>query len=236
MLTDQETGQTIIAGMGELHLEIIVDRLLREFKVEANVGAAIQLVGQAGDHMLAGVALHPAEAEGPIQGAVDGSAGGEGTVGDVNDGVGGLSHVQDVDLVQGALVGGLAAALGEEGGLVQNDAPCSGFSWGAGEDGGGESATMAVVVIEFDRHDTMKPFLRDSLRLEQGDGKNCMGILCSMLVYPVVFCNTFHTENCSQRQRFACRRPHRTDPHPSHVDPSGGFAVSADCQPSATHF
>ena len=37
--TDQETGQTIIAGLGELHLEIIVDRLLREFKVEANVGA-----------------------------------------------------------------------------------------------------------------------------------------------------------------------------------------------------
>ncbi len=37
--TDQETGQTIIAGMGELHLEIIVDRLLREFRVEANVGA-----------------------------------------------------------------------------------------------------------------------------------------------------------------------------------------------------
>ena len=37
--TDQETGQTIIAGMGELHLEIIVDRLLREFKVDANVGA-----------------------------------------------------------------------------------------------------------------------------------------------------------------------------------------------------
>lgn len=37
--TDEETGQTIIAGMGELHLEIIVDRILREFKVEANVGA-----------------------------------------------------------------------------------------------------------------------------------------------------------------------------------------------------
>ncbi|MDR0879666.1 MAG: elongation factor G [Clostridioides sp.] len=37
--TDQETGQTVIGGMGELHLEIIVDRLLREFKVEANVGA-----------------------------------------------------------------------------------------------------------------------------------------------------------------------------------------------------
>jgi elongation factor G len=36
--TDQETGQTIIAGMGELHLDIIVDRLLREFKVQANVG------------------------------------------------------------------------------------------------------------------------------------------------------------------------------------------------------
>ena len=36
--TDQETGQTIIAGMGELHLDIIVDRLRREFKVDANVG------------------------------------------------------------------------------------------------------------------------------------------------------------------------------------------------------
>ena len=36
--TDEETGQTIIAGMGELHLEILVDRMLREFKVEANVG------------------------------------------------------------------------------------------------------------------------------------------------------------------------------------------------------
>src|SRR5690606_32787018 len=36
--TDPETGQTIIRGMGELHLEVIVDRLLREFKVEANVG------------------------------------------------------------------------------------------------------------------------------------------------------------------------------------------------------
>ena len=38
MKTDEETAQTIIAGMGELHLEIIVDRMLREFKVEANVG------------------------------------------------------------------------------------------------------------------------------------------------------------------------------------------------------
>ena len=37
--TDQETGQTIIAGMGELHLDIIVDRMLREFKVEANIGS-----------------------------------------------------------------------------------------------------------------------------------------------------------------------------------------------------
>src|SRR6202007_532157 len=36
--TDDETGQTIISGMGELHLEIIVDRLMREFKVDANVG------------------------------------------------------------------------------------------------------------------------------------------------------------------------------------------------------
>ena len=37
--TDQETGQIIIAGMGELHLDILVDRMSREFKVEANVGA-----------------------------------------------------------------------------------------------------------------------------------------------------------------------------------------------------
>ena len=37
--TDQETGQTIISGMGELHLDILVDRMRREFKVEANVGA-----------------------------------------------------------------------------------------------------------------------------------------------------------------------------------------------------
>ena len=36
--TDQETGQTIISGMGELHLEVITDRLIREFKVEANIG------------------------------------------------------------------------------------------------------------------------------------------------------------------------------------------------------
>ena len=36
--TDEETGQTIISGMGELHLEVIVDRMLREYKVEANVG------------------------------------------------------------------------------------------------------------------------------------------------------------------------------------------------------
>ena len=37
--TDPETNQTVIAGMGELHLEILVDRMLREFKVEANIGA-----------------------------------------------------------------------------------------------------------------------------------------------------------------------------------------------------
>ena len=50
--TDEETGQTIIAGMGELHLEIIVDRLLREFKVEANVGAP--QVAYKGDHQEVG--------------------------------------------------------------------------------------------------------------------------------------------------------------------------------------
>ena len=42
--TDEETGQTIISGMGELHLEIIVDRLLREFKVEANIGNPLSLI------------------------------------------------------------------------------------------------------------------------------------------------------------------------------------------------
>jgi elongation factor G len=50
--TDEETGQTIISGMGELHLEIIVDRLMREFNVDANVGrpqvAYRETVGQAG--------------------------------------------------------------------------------------------------------------------------------------------------------------------------------------------
>ena len=48
--TDEETGQTIIAGMGELHLEIIVDRLLREFKVEANVGAPRLLTAEDHSH------------------------------------------------------------------------------------------------------------------------------------------------------------------------------------------
>ena len=53
--TDQETGQTIIAGMGELHLEVIVDRLMREFKVEANVGkpqvAYRETAGKRTDHI-----------------------------------------------------------------------------------------------------------------------------------------------------------------------------------------
>ena len=44
--TDQETGQTVISGMGELHLEIIVDRLKREFKVECNQGAPQVAVGR----------------------------------------------------------------------------------------------------------------------------------------------------------------------------------------------
>jgi elongation factor G len=54
--TDEETGQTIIAGMGELHLEIIVDRLLREFKVEANVGKPQVAYRET--------VTHPVEAEG----------------------------------------------------------------------------------------------------------------------------------------------------------------------------
>jgi elongation factor G len=54
--TDQETGQTIIAGMGELHLEIIVDRLMREFKVEANVGKP-----QVAYRETAGKAVHKVE-------------------------------------------------------------------------------------------------------------------------------------------------------------------------------
>ena len=49
MRTDEETGQTIISGMGELHLEIIVDRLRREFKVEANVGKP-QVAYRESDH------------------------------------------------------------------------------------------------------------------------------------------------------------------------------------------
>lgn len=50
--TDTETGQTIIAGMGELHLEIIVDRLQREFKVECNVGALRLLIRKQLDQLL----------------------------------------------------------------------------------------------------------------------------------------------------------------------------------------
>ena len=67
--TDEETGQTIIAGMGELHLEIIVDRLLREYKVEANVGAPPG--GLQGDHHQAGGAGHqvrpPVRRQGPVR-------------------------------------------------------------------------------------------------------------------------------------------------------------------------
>ena len=50
---DEETGQTIIAGMGELHLEVIVDRLLREFKVDANVGKSAGRLPR--DHQEAGL-------------------------------------------------------------------------------------------------------------------------------------------------------------------------------------
>ena len=62
--TDEETGQTIIAGMGELHLEIIVDRLLREFKVEANVGtpqvAYKETIRKAGRRRSASMPVSPA--------------------------------------------------------------------------------------------------------------------------------------------------------------------------------
>ncbi len=57
--TDEETGQTIIAGMGELHLEIIVDRLLREFKVEANVGAPGRLQGDHPQERRSGDQVRP---------------------------------------------------------------------------------------------------------------------------------------------------------------------------------
>jgi elongation factor G len=53
--TDEETGQTIIAGMGELHLEILVDRLLREFKVEANIGQPMVAYREAITKAVSGV-------------------------------------------------------------------------------------------------------------------------------------------------------------------------------------
>ena len=62
--TDQETGQTIISGMGELHLEIIVDRLLREFKVEANVGAPQVAYKETGQYGHCKVHFEPMDANG----------------------------------------------------------------------------------------------------------------------------------------------------------------------------
>ena len=67
--SDQESGQTIIKGMGELHLEIIVDRMKREFKVEANVGAP-QVAYREIDHQEDRLGLHPQEADrrfGPVR-------------------------------------------------------------------------------------------------------------------------------------------------------------------------
>ena len=59
--TDEETGQTIIAGMGELHLEIIVDRLLREYKVEANVALLRSLQGDHHQGCRSGYQVRPSE-------------------------------------------------------------------------------------------------------------------------------------------------------------------------------
>jgi peptide subunit release factor RF-3 len=61
--TDEESGQTIISGMGELHLDILVDRMRREFKVEANVGASRRLL-TARPSRVSTNRLHPQEAVG----------------------------------------------------------------------------------------------------------------------------------------------------------------------------
>ena len=109
--------------------------------------------------MLSGVALHPGKAQGPVQFPGDGSAGGQGAVGDVDDGVAPLPGVQHPDRIQGALVPGLAAALGEEGGLIQDNVPLSPLDGGAGENLGGEGAAVAVLVVEFGCHSGGVPFL-----------------------------------------------------------------------------
>ena len=61
--TDEETGQTIIAGMGELHLDILVDRMRREFKVEANVGKPQVAYRETIRRTVEQVRLHPQEAD-----------------------------------------------------------------------------------------------------------------------------------------------------------------------------
>ena len=68
--SDEETGQTIIAGMGELHLEILVDRMRREFKVEANVGKPQVAYRETITKPVLKVELHPQEADrwlGPVR-------------------------------------------------------------------------------------------------------------------------------------------------------------------------
>ena len=69
--TDTETGQTIISGMGELHLDILVDRMKREFKVEANVGAPMYLT------------VKHSVADAKVQGKFTRQSGGRGQYGDV---------------------------------------------------------------------------------------------------------------------------------------------------------
>ena len=71
---DEETGQTIIAGMGELHLDILVDRMRREFKVEANVGKPQVAYRETIRRAVAEVRLHPQEADrwfGPVREGAD---------------------------------------------------------------------------------------------------------------------------------------------------------------------
>ena len=102
--------------------------------------------------MLPAVLLHEVEPPGPVDGPLHGLPHGQGPVAEVDHLAVPLPGVGDVYAAQGAVVGGLAAALGVEGGAVQGDGPGV-LLLDAGADRGGEGLAEGVVVVEFFCHD-----------------------------------------------------------------------------------
>ena len=107
-------------------------------QMKAHVGAAIQAVGQTGDDMLSGVALHPAEAQGPVQLPFHLCSRLQRPVHHVEDAIPGFLHIQDVVPAQRSPVGRLAAAFREKGRLIQLHLPLALPGGGASANGGGE--------------------------------------------------------------------------------------------------